>query len=137
MDFTMPIAGVGGLHQHVSLPVLLRSPPAAVKRSAHLLARLRRLRERRERRERRQSPHSRGHLFTALLQFGAAAGLVLLVVVMLSTHLASQVTWTATAIPASQCLLLLCSPACSVSTGAHRHQQSSGNDGGRVAAVLI
>ena len=37
MDFTMPIAGVGGLlHQHVSLPVLWRSPPAAVERSSTL-----------------------------------------------------------------------------------------------------
>lgn len=99
-----------------------------------MLGRLRRLPERRERRQR---PHSRVRLFTALLQIGAAARLVLLLVVLLSTHLTSQVTWTATVIPASQCLLLLCSPACSVSTGAHRHQQSSGNDGGRVAAVLI
>jgi hypothetical protein len=60
--------------------------------------------------ERRQSPHSRVHLFTALLQIGAVARLVLLLVVMLSTHLASQVTWTATVpvIPASQCSLLCC-----------------------------
>ena len=60
-----------------------------------MLGRLRRLPERRER---RQSPHSRVRLFTALLQIGAAARLVLLVV-MLSTHPASQVTWTATSRP--------------------------------------
>jgi hypothetical protein len=95
MDFTMPIAGVGGLHQHVSLPVLLRDRLPRLSSAAQLLGRLRRLRERRDQ---WKSAQSGVRSSTALLQIGAAARLVLLVV-MLSTHPASQVTWTATSRP--------------------------------------
>lgn len=117
----LPGSEVRGSHQSVSLPVLSRSLPAAVKRST--LARLRT----REGFESVESPQSGDSSSAHLLPVDAAARLVLIV---LSTHLEHQVTCTATDMPLIQCF-----PA--VSTDAHRQWESSDDEEVRVAAVLI